>query len=323
MELDSPIYKAIVHARDGGMGKDEILEITLANLPDNLHDKATAIVNNLDFDDEQKQCYFNNLSELFNYIFYLVNQNKNDEVILNQLSSSCNLEQFEFAKYALRYININRVPSLWELDNVHTELVELDIDELVKKCETIKNFAYKEVAYRIILQHLYKAFCENQPIKWFVDIANSTTDETIIKYCDRITVMISKAQGIEPATLLESAPLDTEQPNISTDESGNLIVDTLAEFKINAEYIDAQIGPTFKRIKIKLGKGVSFKKIQDFGNDFVQQLGDKLNMETPPMVSVIPGGAAIDIPRSDREIVYFKDYVDFSSPVDIHNIVIP
>ncbi|MGB6300828.1 MAG: DNA translocase FtsK, partial [Rivularia sp. (in: cyanobacteria)] len=200
---------------------------------------------------------------------------------------------------------------------------ELDIDELVKKCETIKNFAYKEVAYRIILQHLYKAFCENQPIKWFVDIANSTTDETIIKYCDRITVMISKAQGIEPAALLESAPQDTEQSNLSTIESGNLIVDTLAEFRITAEYVDAQAGPTFKRIKIKLGKGVSFKKIQDFGNDFVQQLGDKLNMETPPMVSVVPGGAAIDIPRTDREIVYFKDYVDFSSPIDIHNIVIP
>ena len=68
---------------------------------------------------------------------------------------------------------------------------------------------------------------------------------------------------------------------------------------------------------------MSFKKIQDFGNDFVQQLGDKLNIETPPMVSVVPGGAAIDIPRSDREIVYFKNYADFSSPIDIHNVVIP
>ena len=323
MELDNSIYKAIVHARDAGMGKSKILETTLANLPDSLHNNVTTIVDNLDFDNQQKECNFTNLPELFNYIFDLVNQNKNDEAILNQLSSSCNLEQFEFAKYALRYININRVPSLWELDNVHSELVELDIDELVKKCETIKNFAYKEVAYRIMLQHLYTAFCENKPIKWFVDVASSTTDETIIKYCDRIAVMISKAQGIEPAALLESTPLDTEQSNLSTIESGNLIVDTLAEFRITAEYIDAQVGPTFKRIKIKLGKGVSFKKIQDFGNDFVQQLGDKLNMETPPMVSVIPGGAAIDIPRSDREIVYFKDYVDFSSPVDIHNIVIP
>ena len=237
-----------------------------------------------------------------------------DEAILNQLSNSCNLEQFEFAKYTLRYIHINRIPSLWELDNVHSELVELDIDELVKKCETLKNFAYKEVAYRIILQHLYRAFCDNKPIKWFIDIARSTTDETIIKYCvrlsrrseaERAAVMISKAQGVESINALESAKTDIEQTSISTTESGKLIIDTLAEFKIAAEYIDAQCGPTFNRIKIKLGKGVSFKKIQDFGNDFVQQLGDTLNMDTPPMVSVVPGGAAIDIPRSDREIVYF------------------
>jgi S-DNA-T family DNA segregation ATPase FtsK/SpoIIIE len=135
--------------------------------------------------------------------------------------------------------------------------------------------------------------------------------------------MISKAQGVEPINVLESAKTDIEQPIISTIESGKLIIDTLAEFKIAAEYIDAQCGPTFNRIKIKLGKGVSFKKIQDFGNDFVQQLGETLNMDTPPMVSVVPGGAAIDVPRTDREIVYFKDYVDFSSPINIHNIVIP
>ncbi len=53
MELDNFIYKAIVHARDGGMGKDEILETTKENLPDSLHDNAIAIVNNLDFDVKQ------------------------------------------------------------------------------------------------------------------------------------------------------------------------------------------------------------------------------------------------------------------------------
>ena len=136
MELNNFIYNAIVHAHDGGMGKDEILEATIANLPDSLHDNAIAIVNNLDFNVKQRKPYFSHLSELFNYIFYLVNQNKRDEAILNKLSNSCNLEQFEFAKYTLRYININRIPSVWELDNVHSELIELDIDELVKRCES-------------------------------------------------------------------------------------------------------------------------------------------------------------------------------------------
>ncbi|BAY84656.1 cell division FtsK/SpoIIIE [Calothrix parasitica NIES-267] len=317
------IYEAGVYASNQGLSKNEILEVVDSSLPKVLHDDVTNMVNNLDVSNNHTLLKFNDLPQLFCYIFHLVNQGYSDEDILNKLSNSCNLERFEFAKFALRYITINRIPSVWELDNVYNELINLDISELVKRCEAIKNLHNKQVAYQIILQHFYNALCDGEPIKWFTDIARSTQDETIIKYCDRVAVMISKAQGLEPINALESAKTDIEQPKISTTESGKLIVDTLAEFKIAAEYIDAECGPTFNRIKIKLGKGVSFKKIQDFGNDFVQQLGLELNMDTPPMVSVVPGGAAIDVPRRDREIVYFKNYADFSLPIDIHNIVIP
>jgi S-DNA-T family DNA segregation ATPase FtsK/SpoIIIE len=317
------IEDAIIYAYNQGLTKDEILEVVDYSLSDDLHNKAASIIDSLNFNGNSELVYFDDLPQLFNHIFNLVYQGFRDDDILNQLSNSCDLEQFEFAKYALRYIAINRIPSVWELNNVYNELIKLDNDELIKRCEAIKNLQNKQVAYRIILQHFYNAFCNGEPIKWFTDIARSTTDETIIKYCDRIAVMISKAQGVEPINALESAKTDIEQTSISTTESGKLIINTLAEFKIAAEYIDAECGPTFKRIKIKLGKGVSFKKIQDFGNDFVQQLGDTLNMDTPPMVSVVPGGAAIDVPRKNREIVYFKDYADFSSPIDSHNIVIP
>ena len=320
MESNDYIYNAIVHAKYQGMNKEEILETTLANLPEGLHDNAINIIDNLD---NNNQIYFNSFLDLFNYVFYLVNENKSDEAILNKLTANCNLEQFEFVKYALRYIAINRIPSVWELDNVQNELIGLELDKLIKRCERIKNLAHKEVAYRIILQHFYNAFCDGKSIKWFVDIASKTTDGTIVKYCDSIAVMISKAQGIEPLVALESASSNIKQAELSTNDSGKLIIDTLADFKIAAEYLDAQAGPTFKRIKIKLGKGVPFKKIHDFGKDFVQQLGLELSIKVPPMIDVIPGGAAIDIPRTDREIVYFKDYVDFSSPIDIHNIVIP
>ncbi|BAY84525.1 cell division FtsK/SpoIIIE [Calothrix parasitica NIES-267] len=317
------IYEAVVYASNQGLSKNEILEVVDSSLPKVLHDDVTNMVNNLDVSNNHTLLKFNDLQQLFCCIFHLVNQGYSDEDILNKLSNSCNLEQFEFAKFALRYITINRIPSVWELDNVYNELINLDISELVKRCEAIKNLQNKQVAYRIILQHFYNAFCDGEPIKWFTDIARSTQDETIIKYCDRVAVMISKAQGCEPSKVLAESEGSIEDVQISTTESGKLIVDTLAEFKIAAEYIDAECGPTFNRIKIKLGKGVSFKKIQDFGNDFVQQLGLELNMDTPPMVSVVPGGAAIDVPRRDREIVYFKNYVDFSEPIDIHNIVIP
>ncbi|NJO65790.1 MAG: DNA translocase FtsK, partial [Richelia sp. RM2_1_2] len=180
MEL---IRDAIIHAHNQGMKKEEILEITFANLSQDLQNNAIEIINSLGTDNQ----VFNNLPELFNYIFYLVSQNTSDEAILNQLSSNCNLEQFEFAKYALRYININRIPSVWELENIQNELNLLSLEELIKRCDGIKNFAYKEIAYRTILQHLYRAFCSRKPIKWFIDIAHSTTsDERIIKYCDRV-----------------------------------------------------------------------------------------------------------------------------------------
>ncbi|BAY84388.1 cell division FtsK/SpoIIIE [Calothrix parasitica NIES-267] len=320
---NNSIEDAIIYAYNQGLTKDEILEVINSSLPDDLHNKAISIIDNISSNYNSKLIYFNDLPQLFNHIFNLVYQGFSDDDILNQLSSSCDLEQFEFSKYALRYIAINRIPSVWELNNVYNELIQLDIDELIKRCEAIKNLQNKQVAYRIILQHFYNALCDGEPIKWFMDVARSTQDETIIKYCDRVAVMISKAQGCKPSKVLAESEGSIEDVQVSTTESGKLIVDTLAEFKIAAEYIDAECGPTFNRIKIKLGKGVSFKKIQDFGNDFVQQLGLELNMDTSPMVSVVPGGAAIDVPRRDREIVYFKDYVDFSEPIDVHNIVIP
>ena len=139
MESNNFIHNAIVSAHDSGMGKDEILRATLANLSEELHDNAIDIIDGLY---NKNQIDLNNLSELFNYVFYLVSQNKSDEAILNQLSTSCNLEQFEFTKYALRYININRIPSIWELDNIQNELIELGIDELIKRCESIKNLGF-------------------------------------------------------------------------------------------------------------------------------------------------------------------------------------
>ena len=131
------IYEAIVYASNQGLSKNEILEVVDSSLPKVLHDDVTNMVNNLDVSNNHTLLKFNDLQQLFCYIFHLVNQGYSDEDILNKLSISCNLEQFEFAKFALRYITINRIPSVWELDNVYNGLFNLDISELVKRCETI------------------------------------------------------------------------------------------------------------------------------------------------------------------------------------------
>ena len=170
------IHDAIDYANNLGMSKEEILQVIRVNLPDNLHDNVVSIIDSLD---TINQTNVDNLSELLNHVFYLVSQNKSDEAILNKLSASCNLEQFEFIKYALRYITINRIPSIWELDNAYNELIELNIEELIKQCEVIKNLQKKQIAYQIILQYFYKAFCDGEPANWFMNIANQTTDEVV------------------------------------------------------------------------------------------------------------------------------------------------
>ncbi len=55
----------------------------------------------------------------------------------------------------------------------------------------------------------------------------------------------------------------------------------------------------------------------------LQQLGDELGIEKPPMVTSICGRTAFDIPKFNRAIAYFRDYVDFSSPIDVGRICIP
>ena len=88
------VYEAIVYASNQGLSKDEILEVVDSNLPEVLHDDVTNMVNNLDVSNNHTLLKFNDLQQLFCYIFHLVNQGYSDEDILNKLSNSCNLEQF-------------------------------------------------------------------------------------------------------------------------------------------------------------------------------------------------------------------------------------
>ncbi|NJO59752.1 MAG: DNA translocase FtsK, partial [Richelia sp. RM2_1_2] len=121
---------------------------------------------------------------------------------------------------------------------------------------------------------------------------------------------------------------NTEQDITEVEEKfnykvGNTLVETLNDFGVNCSYVDTKVGPTFKRVKIKLKKGVSFKKVQGLGSDLVQQLGEELGFENPPMISVVPGAVVFDIPRLERQIAHFSDYVDLTSEIDINRIVIP
>ncbi|MDJ0745986.1 MAG: DNA translocase FtsK [Xenococcaceae cyanobacterium MO_167.B27] len=103
----------------------------------------------------------------------------------------------------------------------------------------------------------------------------------------------------------DEPPQLPDDPPIEPETIGRELVETLKSFKVNVEYIGAIAGPTFTRIKLKPGKGVKVASILKLASDLQVQLG----IVRPPLISTQPGYVSVDLPREDRQIAYFKDYI--------------
>jgi DNA segregation ATPase FtsK/SpoIIIE, S-DNA-T family len=242
-----------------------------------------------------------------NYLFELIYQAVMSGTSVEQIIDVCleelNLEDLAFSKLALEYILTNRYISKYERDAFIIELYQQyqeskSYQDLIKIAESTKNTYLKQLVYK--------------------------TAELVAKKNGEIPSLSSDKGISENDNNLINANPETAliQENFNS-QVGNTLVETLNDFGITCNYLDTKTGPTFKRIKIKLGKGVSFKKVQGLGSDLVQQLGEQLGFENPPMISVIPGAVVFDIPRCDRQIANFSDYVDLISEININCIVIP
>jgi DNA segregation ATPase FtsK/SpoIIIE, S-DNA-T family len=239
---------------------------------------------------------------LFEIIYQAVISGTSVEQIIDACSEELNLEDLAFSKLALEYILTNRYISKYERDAFIIELYKQyqnskSYQDLIKIAESTKNIYLKQLVYK--------------------------TAELVAKRNGEIPSLSSDkgiAQNNAMANTAQNTTLVQESFN---SQVGNTLVETLNDFGITCSYLDTKTGPTFKRIKIKLGKGVSFKKVQGLGSDLVQQLGEQLGFDNPPMISVIPGAVVFDIPRLDRQIANFSDYVDLQSEIDINRIVIP
>ncbi|BAZ40349.1 cell division FtsK/SpoIIIE [Calothrix sp. NIES-4101] len=236
---------------------------------------------------------------LFELIYQAVISGTSAEEIIDVCWAELNLEDLAFSKLALEYILTNRYISKYERDAFIVDLYQQyqkskSYQSLIKTAESTKNIYLKQLVYK--------------------------TAE-----------LVAKKTGEVPSLVVAQNAVNTNNPdydNIAIAENfnsqvGDNLVETLNDFGITCSYLDTKTGPTFKRIKIKLGKGVSFKKVQGLGSDLVQQLGEQLGFDNPPMISVIPGAVVFDIPRCDRQIANFADYVDLTNEIDINRIVIP
>ncbi|MBE9003898.1 DNA translocase FtsK [Fortiea sp. LEGE XX443] len=339
------LWTAIVQAKQDGLSNEEIVENVQEALPDAMVFYAETVLKQIDFRAKLSRPVVEfNLEFLFQVIYESVIAGTNDEEILSICAEHCTLNQYEFVRYALEYIHLNRMPSQWEQNNVYQKMIEIvsisPIESLFEYIESIKNIYLKQIGYKVVQENLYNLFLSNKGTGYFTDLANKSRDNFIKNYCCRTAVLVARATG-KPLDLKvtgngsillkEPKYLDSEIANnkiassniLTMGQAGKLLVDTLEDFNINAKYVDAKNGPTFNRIRVKLGRGVSYKKVEDIGNDLVQQLGEELGLKVAPMVSVVPGGVVFDIPRLDRQFAYFRDYFSFEGEPDIYSVSIP
>jgi S-DNA-T family DNA segregation ATPase FtsK/SpoIIIE len=95
------------------------------------------------------------------------------------------------------------------------------------------------------------------------------------------------------------------QGSTDADAIGEELVATLQSFGIGVDYHGAAVGPAFIRVKLKPQLGVKVNSLLKLSADLQVQLG----LANPPLISPQAGYVSVDLPRPDRQIAKFEDYI--------------
>ncbi len=343
----NPLLAVVLSAKQQGYNNQQIIQeaqrVAEVNGNDSGYYYAVTTINQIEFLEKlNRPTIAYNREFLFNTIYQSVLSGMGDADIIRVCGEYCSLDDYAFCQLALQHISVNRVPSEAETANflkiIKTKFDE-SIDAVFKLIDNTVNIHFLTLIRQLFIEwYLYPAFLQDKKIDFFLSLADKCNDAVIAEYCRRTADKVSIQQYGQRLNLsvaaekYEQAPKPLQasdaveeiydnQPTI--DESGELLVRTLSDFGINATFVGASIGPTFNRIEVKLGRGVKFSSVANFGDDLVQQLGDELGIKIPPMVSSICGRTAFDIPRINRDVANFCDYVNFDTELDISRICIP
>ncbi len=292
------IYQALVCLRSEGLSNQEISGHAKESFGFEQQNYVNAVLHELEFAEKLNRTITSyDHQYLFKLIYQAVTSGMTEAKILEVCQDFCNLSDLAFAKLCVRYILINRIPCEYESQVFHQDLYQMyrkgkSYLDFVQLAENTENMHFKQLAYQA------------------ANLVAKASGEKIFLQAAQNQVELSVSNN-------------SSNPQSSSIDTGNVLVGVLQDFGIDCKYVDTKSGPTFNRVKVKLAKGVSFKKVQGLGNDLVQQLGDELKIENPPMISVVPGAVVFDIPRLDRQNAYFTDYVKFDGEFDINRVVIP
>ncbi|MFN7525602.1 MAG: DNA translocase FtsK, partial [Aphanizomenon sp.] len=96
-----------------------------------------------------------------------------------------------------------------------------------------------------------------------------------------------------------------DQNSDNADKIGEDLVNTLQSFGIGVEYHGAAVSPAFIRVKLKPNSGVKVNSILKLSADLQVQLG----LNYPPLIAPQAGYVSVDLPRQDRQIAKFEDFI--------------
>jgi S-DNA-T family DNA segregation ATPase FtsK/SpoIIIE len=143
-------------------------------------------------------------------------------------------------------------------------------------------------------------------------ITNEVLQEWVDLEADRRKTILRERYGlIEVAQQVEQLVGEAEEewqpvnPFQGMTSQAAQLMTALDEFQVNATHTGQIEGASIIRHKLKPGKGVSTKKIKALADD----LKVALSLPTTPLITEQAGYVAVDIPCSERKVLYFKDYI--------------
>lgn len=115
------------------------------------------------------------------------------------------------------------------------------------------------------------------------------------------TTLLSQAE--QPQLPPEPEP-EYQQAEIETEDPLGVIA-ALSEFNIRASWAGQIDGPAFIRCLVQPAKGIRFSAIAKLDSDLKRAMG----LPKPPLIGLSGTAITIDIPRPDRQVVSFSNYI--------------
>ncbi len=135
----------------------------------------------------------------------------------------------------------------------------------------------------------------------------ATTQPNLCKICPQREKCQTYFGSLSNSNNQEDSETQTQAHN-NADAIGKDLVITLSSFGIGVDYQGVAVAPSFIRVKLKPQLGVKVSAILKLSADLQVQLG----LQNPPLIAPQAGYVSVDLPRQDRQVAKFENYLDLT-----------